>query len=358
MLVKECVRLIGQGRRGVPGVIPGAPTQQHRRKPVALGGVGYRRTLHRDGPREGEVDIVHAGLRVVQPVQAGFRAELQGVASQGLRKVAVEVVHVFTANDQRKAAGADRLVRLRGELRRNGRIPRTLNAQRGWSEVALGLARQGGISELAGPSPPQAQHRGGTDRASVIERGIVGVGGGGVAVGTHPVAVTPGIGRFVVLPDQAEAEGNPLLLVEVVIDLGRLLKAVGDVGAGEEVVAGVREREPRQIGIGVELDGGHGNRVKPRSRNHVARKGRSQRGSGGGADAVGIVDLHQLPVGVQALAEVPVLFQDRWKGLRRGGLGRHLGAFVVEEEEGLVAAVVDLRNVDRTADRSPELVLP
>src|SRR5207249_8990160 len=67
------------------------------------------------------------------------------------------------------------LVRLRSELRRNGRIPRPLEVQRRWSEVALWLTWQRGVSKLARPSPPHAQHRGGTDRACVIERGIVGV---------------------------------------------------------------------------------------------------------------------------------------------------------------------------------------
>ena len=117
--------------------------------------VGDGRALHGDRPREGEVDIIDAGLRIIQSIEPGFRARFEGMASDGLGEVPVEVIDIFAADDEGEPPGAHRLVALGRELRGNGRIPWPLKVEGGGVEGAFRLAWQRGVSELPGPAPTQ-----------------------------------------------------------------------------------------------------------------------------------------------------------------------------------------------------------
>ena len=140
------------------------------------------------------------------------------------------------------------------------------------------------------------------------------------------------------------------------IDLGRLLKTVLEARTREEIVARVRERKSRKVGIREKLDRIYSHRVKPSLGYRIVGEGCSQ--VGGVAYVVRIENLDHPPAGVPAIAEVPILFQKSRQRLGRSGLRGDLGAFMVKEEEGLVAAVVQFREVDRAADRCAELVPP
>ena len=79
-----------------------------------------------------------------------------------------------------------------------------------------------------------------------------------------------------------------------------------------------------------------------------------------GADHLGggIVDRDLLARGVHPLAEIAVVHFGRWDaGGRRRRAHSVAEAFVGEEEEGFVFAVVDLRDPDRAAEAAAEIVL-
>ena len=99
---------------------------------------------------------------------------------------------------------------------------------------------------------------------------------------------------------QARAEGNPAPLAEVVIDLGRLLKTVLEARTREEIVARVRERKSRKVGIREKLDRIDSHRIKPSLGYRIVGEGCSQVGPGGVAYVVRIENLDHRPAGIPA----------------------------------------------------------
>src|SRR5262249_38320617 len=124
-------------------------------------------------------------------------------------------------------------------------------------------------------------------------------------------------------------------------------------------VARMGERKSRLVGLRIELHGGDGHWVEHGRWNHVTWE-ESPNGIAARVpcDAEGIVDLNQPAAGVQRLRGIAISLKQC--GQRRGGgaLRSRLRALGVEEEEGLVAAVVEVRDEDGTAGGAAELVAP
>src|SRR5579862_4487692 len=142
------------------------------------------------------------------------------------------------------------------------------------------------------------------------------------------------VGEFVVDPD---------IVAVVVVRVGSIRKKVILIAAAHAGLVGQRiQREQR-----------HSHRVESRGGNDIAGKWRAnpviERGR--------IIDNQLRAIGVESLREIAGFFQGGGHGGRETGAGRAVAKLLVgEEEESLVAPVVELGNDYRAAYLASKLV--
>src|SRR5688572_27246372 len=136
------------------------------------------------------------------------------------------------------------------------------------------------------------------------------------------------------------------------VDLGGVLKSIRDASSGEEKIAGTRERKSRQVRLGIKLDRGNRYRIEARLGDDVAW----QRCAQPGGHAIRVENRQHAAGGVAGVAEVPFFLERGRQGMGCRGNGSRFGALVVEKEERLILAVIDLGKPHRAADRAAELI--
>ena len=295
-----------------------------------------------DGPVPGAIELI-VGLEGVDGQEARAAGQTGDIGDVDVGDTGGLAVEVDVA-DAERGGGVDADVLLGGE-----RV--------GASEAGAELMEQVRLEDVG---PVEGRALGG--EGGVLETGDVRSkreAGGGVGRGGK-TAVGLALGGLEAVVVVGVAEEDVVLRRHHLVDpAGVDVVLHGPVRHGGEVVEQSIDAA-RRVGQRIDAEDVAPDRVDGRGRHDVAGVGVADRGvrAGYGAGAAGVEDGQIRAPGGDQLAEVAIAHGGGGHRVDRGDATAGAEAGVVEEEEGLVLTVVELRNDDRAADGHAELVLP